>query len=307
VSIQSFPPSRRHGYTLQIILVLVLLVILAGCIWQASLAKSGPDLVLWSLACLVAFTPILLLGYRIYALTRGNYLLDREALTIRWGLRIEQIPISDIEWVRSADDLTHPIHLPVLSTTGAFLGVTNHPDLGKVEFLADDRTKFLLIATSKRIFVISPNDPLGFVQDFQRIVEMGSLGQSSAQSVFPSFVVIQAWQNRLVRSLWIAGFVFNIGLLVWVSLLVPSLPDIPLGFLSTDIPRNIVPGIQLFLLPIISITFSSFSWLIGMTQYRRPILRPLAYLTWGFSALSGLLFLLGVWFIINTPSASILQ
>lgn len=279
----------------------LLVTIFSVCIWQATKYKSGSGLILWGLACLLTFFPLPFLAYRVYALNRGDYLLDRETITIRWGLRLEQIPVSDVDWVRSAFDLTTPLRLPLFSMPGAILGTRHHPDLGKVEFLADNSAKLLLIATASKVFAISPDDPVTFTQNFQRIVEMGSLTAVPPQSFYPSFVVGQAWQSRLARFTWLTGLFLNIGLLVWVSLLAPDLEFIPMGFLTTGVPRNVVPAVQLFLLPIISILFYFISWLAGLRYFRRPTQRILAYLTWSFSSLSGLLFLLAVLFIISTP------
>jgi hypothetical protein len=282
-------------------LILLLLIILAVCIWQASTFSSGSGLILWSLGGLSAFFPLPFLVYRMYALSRGDYLLDRETLTIRWGLRLEQIPVIDVEWVRSAQDLTDPLHLPPFSMPGAILGIQRHPDLGTVEFLADNAAKLLLVATAQKVFAISPDDPVTFAQDFQRTVEMGSLAPVTSQSLYPSFLVGQAWSSRLARFLWLTGLFLNIGLLVWVSLLVPGLESVPLGFLTSGVPKNAVPGVQLFLLPVISILFYIITWLAGLYYFRRPTQRLLAFFTWGFSALSSLLFLMAVLFIISTP------
>jgi hypothetical protein len=281
--------------------MILLLVILAVCIWQASIQTNGSGLVLWSVSGLVVFSPLPFVVYRAYALSRGDYLLDRDNLTLRWGLRLEQIPVSDVEWVRSAIDLSHPLRLPAFSMPGAVLGTRRHPDLGVVEFMADDVSKLLLVATAKKVYAISPADPAVFAQDFQRNVEMGSLAPIAPQSVYPSFVVAQAWKNTPARFLWFIALFMNIGLLVWVSLLIPGLKDIPLGFLTTGVPRNIVPGAQLFLLPTISILFSVITWLMGLYQYRRPNQRALAFFTWGFNALAGVFFLMAVLFIISSP------
>jgi hypothetical protein len=302
VNPRSYPPNRQRGYTLHFFLILLLVAILSLCIWQAFRLNTETGLILWSLAAVGAFFPLTILIYRMYALSRGDYLLDRETLTIRWGLRKELIPVSDVEWVRPVGDLTHQVRLPLFSMPGAVVGKRHHRDLNSVEFLAGDSTNLLLVATASQVFAISPADPTGFMQDFQRIVEMGSLAASSQQSEFPSFIVIKAWQNRLVRVLWLVGILSNIGLLVWVSLLIPTLKSIPLGFLSSGLPRSIVPGVQLLLLPIISILFSIVIWVAGMYYFRRPHLRILAFNLWGFSALSGLFFLLAVLFIVSTPS-----
>jgi hypothetical protein len=275
------------------------LTILGLCIWQASAIGIGSGLVLWSLGGLVAFIPIPFLVYRIYALRRGDYLLDREVLTIRWGLRSERIPIPEVEWIRAADDLTHPLRFPFFSIPGAILGIRLHPDLGLVEFLAAEARDMLLVSTPQKVFAISPANPLAFTQDFQRTLEKGSLVQANPQSLYPSFVIAQAWQSKLTRALWLSGLLLNIGLLVWVSLLAPGLEFMPFGFLTAGVPKNIVPGVQLFLLPVISILFSAIAWLAGISYFRRPNMRSLALLIWGFSALSSFLFLMAVLYIIS--------
>lgn len=298
---RNYPPVRQRGYTLHGLLILMMVVLVFICIWQAGRFISETSIILWSLAALVAFSPLPFLLYRVYALRRGNYLLDRDTLTIRWGWRLETIPVSDVEWVRPASDLTRPLRLPAFSMPGAILGTRSHPDLVSVEFLADTAVNLLLVATARRVFAISPADPVAFTQDFQHIVEMGSLAPVTPQSVYPSFVVLQAWESRLVRFLWILGLMLNNGLLVLVSLMIPTLESIPLGFLSTGIPRNTVPGVQLILLPVISILFNMVSWVAGMYYFRRPAKRILAFFTWGFSAFTGLLFLLAILFITSTP------
>ena len=257
-------------------------------------------MILWALGALIFVIPLPFLVYRLYSLNRGTYLFDRETLTIQWGLRLERIPVSDIEWIRSVQDLSHPLRLPSFSTVGAILGYQTHPDLGNVEFLASDQKTLLLVATAHRIFAISPRDPINFVQDFQRNIERGSLTPLPSQSVYPSFVISQAWNSKITRFLWMGGIIMNAGLLVWVSFLVPRLASVPLGFISTNIPRDIVSSIQLFLLPIISSLFSLISLLAGIYFYRRPSSRTLAFLTWGFADFSTLLFLLAVGFIIKS-------
>jgi hypothetical protein len=49
--------------------------------------------------------PVPFLGYRAYALLRADYYIDRDSLAMLWGLRVEDIPLTDIEWVRPASDV----------------------------------------------------------------------------------------------------------------------------------------------------------------------------------------------------------
>jgi hypothetical protein len=226
----NYPPPRQRGLTLLSLAVVILAAAASALGWLASTEPIGPLLMLYILLATLVFAPLPLLAYRLYSLQRGNYNLDREKLTLTWGLRVEQIPVSDIEWVRPLTALAGRLPLPVLHLPGSLVGVRRHPELGPVEFLASGEQTLLLVATAKRIFAISPQDPAAFLEALQRTIEMGSLSPAAPQSVYPSFVVAQAWDDRLARYLWLAGVLLNIGLLAWVGLLAPTLDQVPLGF-----------------------------------------------------------------------------
>jgi len=295
-----FPPLRR-GLTLQVILVIVATVLTALFAVLASQEPIGLRFTIYILVAAFAFFPLPFLSYWLYSLNRANYSLDREKLTLTWGLRVEQIPVSEVEWVRPIESLASPLALPFVRLPGAIMGIRRHPDLGPVEFLASDAKALLLVATSKRVFVISPQDTIGFMQNIQRAIEMGSLSPAKPQSLYPGFVVMQAWDSMLVRYLWLAGLFLNIGLLAWVTLIIPSLGRIPLGFLPSGAPAGPVPGAGLILLPVISLFFSLTGWVAGLTFYRRLDHRPLAYIVWASGVFSTLLFLVAVMFIVITP------
>lgn len=297
-----FPPPRRRGQTLHVLLILVLtgiVVILGVVISRQPIGLIFTGLIL--LAVLV-FLPIPVLVYRLYSLLRSNYSLNRDQLNISWGLRVEQIPLSEIEWVRPLTAMGQSIPLPLLRLPGSLVGSRRHPDLGPVEFLASDQKTLLMVATSRKIFGISPADPAKFLQDIQHAIEMGSLTPVVPKSVYPSFVVAQAWDSLAARYLWLAGFFANIGLLAWVSLMAPSLPRISLGFLPSGGARPPSAGITLVLLPIVSIFFFLVGWVAGLLIYRREDRRPMAYILWASGLISSLLFLVAALFIVITPA-----
>jgi hypothetical protein len=115
----------------------------------------------------------------------GGYILDRDSLGIRWGLRDEDIPPTDIDWLCPTSDLITPLRLLWLPIPGAVLGLRHHPDLGVVEFLAASPRNLLLVGTSKRVYAISPTNAAKFAQTFARTIEMGSLTPSGSQVGLP--------------------------------------------------------------------------------------------------------------------------
>jgi hypothetical protein len=284
-----------------ILLILVLSGLAGWGIWNLTFTEVGPNFVIFLLDTLLALVPLPLFVYRAYALMRADYILDRDSLEIRWGLRDEDIPLTDIEWLRPATDLTTTLRLPWLPIPGAVLGTRRHPDLGVVEYLASDPRNLLLVATSKRVYAISPSNAARFAQTFARTIEMGSLLPAEAKSVYPSFIFSRAWENAWVRFLWLAGLFLNIGLAVWVILTIPTLSQISLGFAPSGATLPPSPASQLILLPI----ESAFLYLVGlfggMYFYRWETHRVLAVVIWASSALTSMMFLLAVLFIISTP------
>jgi len=296
-----FPPPKRFGLVLHGIIILLLGGVSGYGILNLTRAQVGPAFVTYLLLALLAFAPIPLLGYRAYALLRADYYIDRNSLAILWGLRVEDIPLTDIEWVRPVSDLTHPLALPTFRMPGAVLGRRRHADLGSVEFIASSTKNLILIATSKRIFAISPRDATALVRTFARATELGSLTPAEPKSVYPSFVVTQAWESPIARFLWMSGLFLNLGLIVWVGILIPSLAQIPFGFDAFGAPNETAPSVRLILLPLISMVMFIVGIIAGLYFYRWDKQRPLAFIVWISSTLCALLFLMAVLFLVTTP------
>lgn len=296
-----FPPAKRFGLIVHGIIILVLTGLSTWSFLNLARTQIGPMFVNYLLVGMLAFAPIPLLAYRAYALLRADYYIDRDSLAMQWGLRVEDIPLTDVEWVRPASDLTHPLALPRFRLPGAVLGTRRHPDLGPVEFIASNSRNIILVATAKRVFAISPKDANSLIRTFARATEMGSLLPAEPKSVYPSFVVTQAWDRPLVRFMWISGLLLNIGLVIWVGLLIPSLGQISLGFDPFGAPQDPVPSIRLILLPLLSGLLFITGWGAGLYFYRWDMQRMLAIVIWISSALSALFFLIAILFIVTAP------
>jgi hypothetical protein len=296
-----FPPSKRSGLLFHGILLVVLAIVSTWGFVNFSHTTIGEYFVTYLFIGLIAFAPMPWIAYRAYALLRAEYILDRDGLELRWGLRDEAIPLNDIEWVRPIHDLTHPLRLPSMSVPGAILGLRRHPDLGVVEFIASDRKNLLLVATAKRVFAISPANPLDFTQTFARSIELGSITPAEPKSLYPSFILTEAWGNGLIRYLWLASLFLNLGLFVWVSLIIPSTPSIGLGF-NPDGTVNAVPSLQLIILPLVS-TFLAFTGFVsGLYYFRWEKTRAISFMLWISSALESLSFLVAILFILSAPA-----
>ncbi len=297
----SFPPSRRRGLLVHGIIIALLAALSVWAFLNLARAPVGPTIILYLLVILAALPPLPFFSYRAFSLLRADYVLDRDSLAFTWGLRVEDIPLTDIEWIRPASDLSTPLRPPTFSLPGSILGVTLHPDLGTVEFIASTRHDLLLVATARRTYAISPEDAASFLATFRRATELGSLLPAEAISQYPSFLLARAWDNLAARFLWLSGLLLNLGLVVWVFFLIPSVSRVTLGFDPTGAPLDAVPSVRLILLPLLSASLFTAGVITGLYFYRDEKYRPLALLVWASSALTSLLFLLAVLFIVTTP------
>ncbi len=92
----------------------------------------------------------------------------------------------------------------------------------------------------------------------------------------------------------------NIGLIVWISLLIPVLSQVALGFRPDRTP-DAVPSVQLVILPLVSAFLALAGWAAGLYFYRWEKQRVLSVIIWASSALTSLLFIIAVLFIVTTP------
>jgi hypothetical protein len=252
--------------------------------------------VLLLLLSLALLAPLILVCYRGYALAQAHYALERDGLRLRWGLRAEDIPLPDVEWVRPASDLAFRLPLPFLPAPGSFLGTVNVPDLGPVEFMAADLSSLLLIATPRKVYAISPADPHSFVAAFQRVVEMGSLSPLPPVTTRPAAYLQSVWNDRPARYLSLAGLLLTVALFVIVGLVIPNHSSIALGWTSSGLPAESGPPERLLLLPVLGTFTYVLDLLLGLYLYRFLSLRPVSFLLWVGALITPILLIIAVVF-----------
>lgn len=295
-----FHPERRWGTVFQIGAVVLLGVAGSWGLWQASQAVASPAFLFTLLPALMAWIFVPLMLYRIYALHTAHYTLEREGVHLRWGLRIEDIPMDTVLWVRSADELKIDLALPWLRWPGSALGVRSISGIGEVEYLASRSRRLILIATTQRVFAVSPADEIAFLRSFQRCMEMGSLSPLTPRSVYPTFLFTRVWSSRPARFLLLGSLIFSLMLLITVSVGIATHAQVTLGFDASGDPRDRVPAVRLMLLPVLSSFFVLADVLIGLFFYRREQSQALSFLLWVSGALTPALFWVSVLIILNT-------
>ena len=259
---------------------LFLLVCSGTLLWLAFQEQYGAYFILFLFVALLLLIPAVYAGYRGYALMRASYSLERNGLHLRWGLRVEDIPLPEVDWVRPVSDFTFDLPLPAFSYPGAILGRSHAGDLGEVEFMASDLANLILVATSSKVYAISPADPVRFMQMFQSNMELGSLAPIEAVSTMPAVYLRSVWTDRPARLLMVTGLGLALVLLAFASLSIPGRSTVSLGFDSSGVPLAPVPAAQVLLLPVMNVVLFAADLLAGLYFYRKLATRPVAYLLW---------------------------
>jgi hypothetical protein len=284
-----FQPPRKLGIFFQGGLILVLGAVGVYFFYRATQDPVGVNFLLDMLIALVLFAPLPLLGYRLYALVNAVFILRRDGLLIRWGLRREDIPLATIEWIRPANEIGYRLPLPWLRWPGAMLGRRMVSELGVVEYLGADLAHMILVATPGRVFAISPENVKSFMATFRQVNELGSLTRLDPQSVYPQVFIGRVWEDELARWLIIGSFVTGVLLLAVGAIAVPGLETIPWVE-----PGSTAPAERLLLLPVLNGLIWMINLIFGTLLFRRgDDQRTAAYLLWGTSGLTGVLLLLG--------------
>ena len=298
---QVFTPTRKRGLIMQAGFVLFIGSAATGSIAGALSIGAGTGFVLLLLVFLILIAMLPVLVYRFMALQSAQYMLERDGLRIQWGLRMEYIPLSEIEWIRSFNETGFLLRKPPLALPGAVLGKVNHPDLGNVEFLASDDQNWVMIATQSKILIISPERKNEFLVAFQRMMEMGSLMPIQSESRMPIAFVEEVFRNRMARTLLISGFFLAIMGFISTALFIPTAPLIPMGYNSLGQTLEPVAAEQLYLLPIIGAVIFAFNMILGFYLFRKIEYRILSHMLWITSNLVSFLLILATILFGQTP------
>ena len=288
---QDFKPLRQRGFILHFGALLLNLAAVGFLILQAVVQQERRFFILYLIAGVIVFLPIPVVAYRLFALLRSHYIVDREGIGIQWGLREEVIPMANIEWVRLASDLAFDLPLPPFSVQGAVLGARFQRDLGHIEYIASDATNLLLIATRNRVYAISPKDLRGFQNAFTYSAELGSIVPISVLSSSGNFLVSALFKDKVSRLLILLGVFLCIGLLIATSFIIPLRENIPLGFNPIGQSTEGSPSERLLLLPVLSLLMLVLDISLGAYLYRKAGFRIASYLAFAASLIMPLSFL----------------
>lgn len=286
----TFYPPKRTGTIFHILLMILFSAAGIWGIWGVSSVQMALQLLPYLALIILFLAAIPYLFYRLYGLHRAAYSLERGGITLRWGWRLETLPMSEIKWVLRIDDLEVPPQPPPLRWPGAVTGVRRFQRGPEVEFLASSVRNLVIIAARGRYYAISPIYQDEFISAYQNLTELGTITQLRGESIRPTLVISEVSNNRITLGLILAGGLLNISLLIWTLLVIPDRQSVSLGFSPQGIPHEPLESVRLILFPIITTTAYLANLVLGLFLYRNEENRGLAFILWGGNILIALLF-----------------
>jgi hypothetical protein len=229
-----FKPSNTIGTLYGLGAVGVSLLLGAGLLYRG----LTMDVQLWQLAPLLIGGFLVCLGllyaYWTWSCSSLRYVVDRNALSIRWGNLQQVVPLSHVERLVPADGGENP-QIDGVSWVGHHVGRGFVESMGEVLFYSTHRTlaEVLFVQTPTETYGISVQDPVFFAQTLQSNQSRGALFEQR-QAVHRWGIAAQSfWLDgnaRFLSILLVASFAVVLG---YVQHIYPGLSQsVPLRFPS---------------------------------------------------------------------------
>lgn len=296
---RTFYPPKQMGTIILLLLMLIFSAAGIWGIWGVSNVEVAPQLLPYIALIVLFLATVPYLIYRLYALHRSEYILERGGIKLHWGWRSESLPMEEVDWVYRVEDLETAPPLPIIHWPGAVTGVRRFQRGPEVEYLASRSKGLVIIAAGERYYAISPNQVDDFISTYHELTELGTISPISPESVQPALILTEVFKIKPILWILISGGLLNISLLIWTLLIIPSRDIVSLGFTSGGIPHEGLDSVRLVLFPIINTTAYLANLILGLFLFKNQENRFLAYLLWGGSVLVAILFHIGMLFILK--------
>ena len=169
----------------------------------------------------------LLFAYWTWGCASLRYLVDRNALDIRWGGIHQVIPLANIERLVPGEETDSP-QIEGVNWVGHHVGRAQVQQIGDVLFYSAHRTpgEVLYVQTPTEIYGISVPDPVFFAQTVQSNQSRGPLVEQKQVVHRWGPAALTFWVDRVAMVLALLGIGAFLGVLGYVLDTYPDLPQI---------------------------------------------------------------------------------
>ncbi len=231
---------------------------------------------------------------------RLKYHLNRNGVSIQWGLGQQCIPFKTIKDIMPGQEISPSKPFWGLNLAGLRFGRSHLADYGLLKFRTTaPLQQSLLIITNNESYVISPTQPDAFIKAWQTRRELGPTQEWTTRSQHQWPLTIPLMVDPLVWGLLALAAILGLALFGYIALQYATIPlALPVHFDILGRADRIADKFVLFTLP----TAGAIVWLanaiLGLLIYRRE--RVAAYLLWG----SSIAMQLCLWVAVLTITAS---
>lgn len=277
--------DKKQGLIVGVGAMLVILLIDGLIIWLALTRPLTFGSFIIGVAALTSLGLLGVLGYWIHGLFHSGYLLDRNALIIRWGAVEQVIPAGRIERVFSGDDIEGDVQFNGGNWPGHWVGYGQTSEAGATLFYATaPPSQQIYVVTPGLTYGISPLNADEFLKSLAERLEMGPTQAVEQASQRPAFLDWEFWQDRLAVGLLGTSLLALLLLTGLLCFRFPALPWMaPLHFDASGVPDRLEPKGEIFILPLIGFLTLLINAGLGIFSYKRE--RMISYLLWGGAVL----------------------
>ncbi|MHB8807102.1 MAG: PH domain-containing protein [Anaerolineaceae bacterium] len=216
--------------------------------------------------------PIFFFLFQLFQIARSKYKIDRDGLTVFWGLQKMVIPIQEIEWIRPYDQMGYTIPLPSLEKIGILSGRIFFGDLGDIFFFATSQQNAFLIGTSQEVLFLSPADAEAFQKGIQEAVYLGSITPLERKSIQIESPVNTVRSNPALYLPIGIGIFLTLVLFVLFGFVINIKDSIRVGLVLFE------PASGVIILPIITAIFNIINAIFAPRILKNEQLKLYAYL-----------------------------
>jgi hypothetical protein len=209
-----------------------------------------------------------------------KYQLNRNGLIINYGIRRQQIPLSEIQFITPTQSVASQIDFKGINIFGLYLGRGTLAGHGPLVLRGSAPFRYCtLVVTPDRTYVISPEKITDIINAWRVRRKMGSTQAWSTTNGFIPQFDFPLLNDGLAWGLLATGLMLLIALLGAISLNYTELPAVlPVHFDNLGRADRIEPKVFLFTLPAVGTIVWMVNSLLGALIYRHE--RMGAYLLW---------------------------
>lgn len=264
-------PARSAGGRLGIVVVIGFALASLGLLWLLTIRPISIFSFFLALSALIGVALVVVLGYWTFGFYTLRYRVDRNSITITWGILRHVIPVSNIQRLAPGTDLDPGIRVRGFAWRGYYVGTGRDPELGPVLFYATrPRDEQVLVVTSTLTYAISPRDPAAFKLEYDLRSRLGPTVILRQGTALARLAQLPLWRDRFLWTLMGLVVLANALLFGYVCWQHPYLPELlPLHFGILGQVDRIGERNELFMLPFIGLVVVALNALLGILIHLR--------------------------------------